>query len=336
MKQRADSIPDLGIKVSEVILKGQFWIDNYARPQVEVTKNGGQPTMESYSEGKTALDEFRLSADKLNDVIDEKRMVVRETMRSRYKIAHASLLMISIGVVLLHLCLHLKFLKNITHPIIELSKNVKSYARNDFSKPIPAYHKKDEIAELLQNVESMRLQLEDRFNMLQFQVNVDALTGIYNRRCFNDLLEVEWEKAKQTAVNISLILFDIDYFKNFNDSYGHIAGDECLKAISNELKNLEDETGMIPTRYGGEEFAILLLDHTEKEAIYIAEKIRKSILSLKIPHRDSEVDKIVTVSMGVATITPKDGMKPNDLISVSDKALYQSKLNGRNRVTKVS
>lgn len=132
---------------------------------------------------------------------------------------------------------------------------------------------------------------------------------------------------------ISLIIFDIDYYKNYNDTYGHLAGDNCLRIISKRIQSYNADPLYFAARYGGEEFAIILLQKTENEALIIAEDIRKAIHSLRIPHMSSPVDDYVTVSIGVATVIPDEHISPNYLISIADEALYTSKQKGRNKVT---
>src|SRR5690606_6523781 len=117
-------------------------------------------------------------------------------------------------------------------------------------------------------------------------------------------------------------IFDIDYFKKYNDTYGHLAGDDCLKAISSALQQYNENQFNLFARYGGEEFCIILLQRSKKEALTIAEEIRKKVLELKIPHKNSTINKYVTVSIGVATIIPSRDTTPETLISFADKALY--------------
>lgn len=178
-------------------------------------------------------------------------------------------------------------------------------------------------------LESDLIEKNDRLNRLS---NLDGLTEIYNRRYFDAQLEEEWKEAIQKGQPLSLIMFDIDYFKLYNDTYGHQQGDECIKAIANVGKKVLNRPNDIIARYGGEEFAVILPNTCENGALKIAESIRKSVQVLAIPHVNSKVKPTVTVSVGVATVKPTRGMNHLQLIVDSDDALYQAKNTGRNRV----
>lgn len=265
--------------------------------------------------------------------IEAQRTVVRNTMKTRINATLATLIFISISTIFVNLLIHFRLLRSAIKPIIKLSCCVKNYTRYNFSKEIPEYHKRDELFELLQNVDLMRSELSNSISSLKLKVNYDGLTGLYNRRYFNEFFAKEWKIAKENGEVFSLILFDIDYYKNYNDSYGHLAGDDCLKMIAQCLDVYNEDSWSFVARYGGEEFAVLLRKRNELEAQMVAEKIRKAILALEIPHKASPVHEFVTVSMGVAATMPKGSMMPNELISMADKALYYAKQNGRNKVT---
>lgn len=242
--------------------------------------------------------------------------------------------MISIvGIIIVNLLINFQLLKSVIRPIVELSSCVRFYTEHDFSKTIPVYRKNDELLELVKNIDIMRTELSNSISSLEAKVNYDELTGLYNRRYFNEFFMKEWESAMENAKNVSLILFDIDHYKDFNDTYGHIAGDECLKILSQCIQSYNNNPLNCAARYGGEEFSILLLQQTEQEAVVIAEEIRNAILDLRIPHKASPIHEYVTVSLGVASVIPMSEMNPNDLISMADEALYASKQTGRNRVT---
>ncbi|HWO96395.1 MAG TPA: diguanylate cyclase [Bacillus sp. (in: firmicutes)] len=169
-------------------------------------------------------------------------------------------------------------------------------------------------------------------NQLRYLSNIDGLTQIANRRYFDQALEMEWQKSIQEGKPISLLLFDIDYFKKYNDKYGHQSGDECLKKIAGVLKNVIDHPSDVIARYGGEEFAIILPQTDKEGAVFVAEKIRQSVEALRIPHAGSKMNDIVTISMGAVSLVATVFEQPGDLIAKADKALYQAKNEGRNRV----
>ena len=167
---------------------------------------------------------------------------------------------------------------------------------------------------------------------LEYLANQDGLIGIANRRAFDQYLLQVWEKAIQFESPISLILFDIDYFKNYNDTYGHLCGDDCLKRIATTIDNSVNWPKSMVARFGGEEFAIILPETSMKDAFKIAEQIRLDVESLAIPHSQSKLKGIVTISVGVTCIVPKSNSDLNEFINGADLALYQSKRNGRNLV----
>ncbi|MEM9449480.1 MAG: CHASE2 domain-containing protein, partial [Cyanobacteria bacterium P01_E01_bin.6] len=157
---------------------------------------------------------------------------------------------------------------------------------------------------------------------------LDGLTKISNRRCFDHYLNKELSSKKK----LSLILCDIDYFKHFNDTYGHQSGDECLIKVANALRQATRPSDFV-ARYGGEEFAVILSNTDCNLAQQIAERMRKQILALKIPHKMSDVSDFVTLSCGVASVPYSTIKTVKELIEAADKALYESKVNGRNRVS---
>jgi len=160
--------------------------------------------------------------------------------------------------------------------------------------------------------------------------SMDGLTGLANRRQFDTTLEQEWQRAIRSELLLSLLFADIDYFKRYNDSYGHQAGDDCLKKVADSLQKTVHRPSDLVSRYGGEEFVIILPDTTSEGALAVAEKMLKHIDDLKIPHKNSDSADHVTLSIGVATLCPEEGSSPNELIEAADRVLYKAKDNGRN------
>ncbi|KAB2864329.1 MAG: diguanylate cyclase [Exiguobacterium chiriqhucha] len=160
----------------------------------------------------------------------------------------------------------------------------------------------------------------------------DALTGIWNRRAFDEKLERMWDEATDTGDVLALLLLDIDAFKTYNDTYGHLAGDACLERVANAIDKAVGEDGMT-ARYGGEEFSVLLRPRHARQPKEIAERIRQAVLKLNIVHEMYTPLRKVSVSIGVAEHAPTPSGDKTDLIEAADQALYQAKQSGRNRVS---
>ncbi|MEL6786705.1 MAG: diguanylate cyclase [Cyanobacteria bacterium J06607_15] len=167
---------------------------------------------------------------------------------------------------------------------------------------------------------------------LTYQANIDSLTQIANRRRFDEYITQEWSRCAREREYLSLLLCDVDYFKAYNDTYGHQAGDSCLYEVAKGIERAVKRPADVAFRYGGEEFAVIL-PHTEGQgAIRVAEEIHEQIQQLRIPHSSSQVSEYVTLSVGISSIIPDTRTSPHNLISAADNALYDAKLKGRNRV----
>ncbi|MEW6130211.1 MAG: diguanylate cyclase [Acidobacteriota bacterium] len=175
-------------------------------------------------------------------------------------------------------------------------------------------------------------QLETANEKLAELATLDGLTNIANRRRFKEFLAQEWQRAGREQTKLSLLLMDVDYFKPYNDTYGHQSGDECLKQVARVLSDTVKRTTDLAARYGGEEFVVVLSGTDEQGASVVAERIRAQIELLQIPHRGSKVSDHVTISIGVATFIPDGSNEAEELIAAADEALYQAKENGRNRI----
>ncbi|MBF0112351.1 MAG: diguanylate cyclase [Desulfamplus sp.] len=161
---------------------------------------------------------------------------------------------------------------------------------------------------------------------------LDGLTQIPNRRKFDDYLNSEWRRNTRDCLPISLIMCDIDFFKPYNDNYGHQGGDDTLRRVAQCIASNCRRPADLAARYGGEEFAVVLPDTVVDGALIVAENLRASVKSLKIPHEYSKVNSFVTVSVGVSSAIPNHKDSPKTLIEMADTALYQAKKLGRDRV----
>lgn len=172
-------------------------------------------------------------------------------------------------------------------------------------------------------------QMENKLRNLSA---LDGLTGLYNRRVFDETFLKEWNRAVRESSSLSLVMIDIDYFKKYNDCYGHLEGDACIQQVAQVLKECVRRAADFPARYGGEEFVVILPETDHLGAQGVANRIREEVQSLGILHRMSEVAPFVTVSIGFATEVPRVDTMPAFLIEQADKALYQAKSSGRNKV----
>jgi diguanylate cyclase (GGDEF)-like protein len=175
-------------------------------------------------------------------------------------------------------------------------------------------------------------QLSELNTMLTRLSYVDGLTGVSNRRFFDRALEQEWKRAARCKGSISLILLDVDYFKKYNDTYGHLSGDDCLQEVASAIKNALKRPGDVLARVGGEEFGIVLPETPAEGAMHVGECVRKAVESLQMEHHESEAAQVVTVSVGVSTATPSHSSRFETICASADKALYAAKSAGRNRV----
>ncbi len=179
-------------------------------------------------------------------------------------------------------------------------------------------------SELYQELRAANLELEQK-------ASLDGLTEIANRRRFDEYLNSEWQQHLWQEKPLSLILLDVDYFKSYNDTYGHLAGDDCLRQVARVIKNLLEKSKNLVARYGGEEFAVILPDTNRQGAISVAQRIQNVIKKLYIVHEKSMVSDFISVSLGISSIIPTPDLSPQTLINRADTALYCAKQQGRDR-----
>lgn len=189
-----------------------------------------------------------------------------------------------------------------------------------------------ELKRRYEQAHQLSLDLKQTNQKLKLLATVDGLTQIANRRMFDERLKEEWYRAWREKLPLALVLCDIDYFKQYNDYYGHQVGDRCLQDLAMILSQNCQRAEDFVARYGGEEFALILAGSSLKEGKQLAEKIRHNILEAKIPHRENPNGTIITLSLGVASLIPDETKRETDLIAQADRALYRAKNQGRNRV----
>ncbi len=186
-----------------------------------------------------------------------------------------------------------------------------------------------QIADTSMSIKRERL-LKLQSAQLTIEATTDGLTGAYNRRFFDERHKTEFGRAQRQGTSLTLLMLDIDFFKDYNDNYGHPAGDRVLINVVNTIKSQLSRTTDVLTRYGGEEFAVILPDCGEEGGISVAQKLQKAIAELNMPHEKSAVADHITLSVGIATYLPGTICDANNLLETADTALYLAKNNGRN------
>jgi diguanylate cyclase (GGDEF)-like protein len=192
----------------------------------------------------------------------------------------------------------------------------------------------DDDGQLIGVVETLRDMTDQKRaeTALKALADSDGLTGLANRRAFDQTLEAEWARARRAKGPLSLLLADVDHFKPYNDLHGHQAGDECLRTIATLVRRSASRPADLTARYGGEEFAIVMPETDERGGRKVADRLRDMLSALRLPHGANGVGQFVTISVGIATQFPNDDSCPDWLLGRADQALYAAKHAGRNRV----
>jgi diguanylate cyclase (GGDEF)-like protein len=231
----------------------------------------------------------------------------------------------------------------LVRPLLGIGKYLREVRQNDdYTKRLDSKLRNElgelsrDIDALVQHVDVQQQQLQKQTNEMQALSFQDGLTGLDNRRRFDQALTDNWVHAQRAQTPLALIMLDVDYFKNYNDHYGHQQGDEALKQLAAIIRHVVVRQSDIAARYGGEEFAILLPDTTEANARKIAERIQQELVDAAIPHTHSTVARTLTVSIGIAAITPGPTQNSRELVQHADAALYSAKGAGRNRIESAS
>lgn len=237
----------------------------------------------------------------------------------------------------------------VTQPLAQLLRSTRQLAKGNFKVQLPTA-RQDELGQLSKAFMQMSDQLKTLFATLEEQVaqrtialevanqelqrlsHLDGLTQVANRRCFDEYLAQEWLRLRREQQPLGLILCDVDFFKQYNDCYGHLGGDACLQQVAQQIKLAIVRPADLVARYGGEEFAIILPNTSLEGAVTVAQKIQAQLEQAQIPHSGSEVSQFVTLSLGVVSFTPSVETTFISLVKQADEALYQAKQQGRNRL----
>ncbi len=189
-----------------------------------------------------------------------------------------------------------------------------------------------ELGELTNSLRDRNRQLQDAREQLTELANVDELTGLGNRRIVNRVLRDEINRARRGKTDLAVIMIDVDYFKRYNDTYGHPAGDAVLRRMASVMKRATARAGDVVARYGGEEFIIILPGVSEVGALRIAGRLKSMVAAEQIAHKTSPAGRTVTISQGVVSLKPIGVLRPADIIRMADRALYKAKGSGRNTI----
>lgn len=189
-----------------------------------------------------------------------------------------------------------------------------------------------ELRQMMNVFNEMAISIDEKKRLLKRLSNTDGLTGVANRRLFELKLTEQWEICNVKHKPISLLFIDIDYFKQYNDRFGHLEGDACLKKVARAIDHLITDPNQLVARYGGEEFVIVLPNTNSNGAYDVAKQVQNEVEKLRIQHSENSGEQYVTVSIGVATMNPTDANNKEDLIQLADQAVYEAKSQGRNRI----
>jgi len=263
------------------------------------------------------------------------------TQKGIASIRYAMVLVISSGLIVL-VMLNVLLQAVVLRPLQKLTNHAARLRQEEDYAQRLDLRRSDEVGVLADSFDNMVQTIRERTEDLKRaneQLTLlsmrDGLTGIPNRRMFDDSLKQEWRRAMRDKTPVSIILGDVDFFKNYNDAHGHLQGDQCLVAVAAVLQQQMNRPADLVARFGGEEFAIILADTDTYGAGHVAQSLRQAVMDLHLEHGHSNVAPCVTMSFGVASMVPQpedgdDGMA--ELLHRADRAMYQSKRLGRNRV----
>ncbi len=299
--------------------------DSFVREMLSAILESVGYTVDTAANGVEALEKFR-SEKKFDLILSDMNMpemsgldIIKEIRGNDNKVP----------IIILtgnnEISIAIDALKSGANDYLLKDENIQDVILISIDKVMENYRLKKQNIELLQDLERKNIEL----NKMAF---VDGLTGISNRRYFEDSLNNEWVKAVKELTPLAVIIIDIDFFKLYNDTYGHQKGDVCLKKVAQKLNESAGVSKNTVARYGGEEFVAVLPGIDERGAGFIANKMISGIASLNIPHESSSVSDIITVSLGVGCGFPNKNMNPADLLQIADRELYKAKESGRNRI----
>jgi diguanylate cyclase (GGDEF)-like protein len=282
----------------------------------------------------------------IEDITGQPLLLVSQATRPRVfndsLLSASSVVGFSSSALLLAL-LSLFVTRSVIRPIVDTSVFIEAVTNsNDFSRRL-SIHRDDEVGvvvhrfnDLLARVESQEEALKLQNAQLEEMADRDALTGLHNRRVFERALARNWSMCLRSGSRLTCMMLDVDCFKSYNDHYGHPAGDDALQQIVRVLEGHAQRAGDCLCRYGGEEFVVLLPETDAEAATKLAARMVADVANLALPHAHSDCAEVITMSAGVATVTPRQCLGPDSLVNRADQALYEAKHAGRNRVVRAN
>lgn len=273
----------------------------------------------------------------MHDLYDQPRFLVKVTIaRDIFRTGYQGLrngVWLMIGAMLILMAgLMVVVQREVVRPVVRISQHLlRLRLKGVYDQPIN-YTARDELGRLARSLNALLLKVAEQSNQLKDLSYEDSLTAVANRRCFDEQFQHQWIHCVTEKLPLAVILCDIDDFKRYNDLYGHLQGDKCLHDVAQTLKRAANKQKDLVARFGGEEFVILLPETTLLDAIAVAERICTTVEALHIEHGHSHVSRWVTVSLGVAAVTPSNDLSSEVLLHAADNALYRAKTAGRNRV----
>lgn len=259
----------------------------------------------------------------------------RDVFNKGTTIRNNIMMLVAFSTLMIFLLISFFVRKFVVAPITALTTSITMLGENKNIQArllLPGNSQKDETSILVSQVNKLLDTIEEMHSHLVADAMLDPLTSLANRRSYEEHLSREWNRLNRNQGDLSFILCDIDHFKLYNDFYGHKEGDNCLKKVAQLINSVPKRPVDLVARYGGEEFIVVLPETDSDGALFIAEKIRETILHNQRPHKASPGEKVVTLSFGVASTIVNKECTSEDLFKLADKALYQAKKEGRNRV----
>ena len=324
LKARSDSLNAIAAQERIMFHQAARIVDSAARWR------GDSALKIIHDEFEPGLQTLRANIEQLRDatVNDYQKKSVGLSETTERTMLHTAVAFGMALALVLALSVYLS-ITQISSPISRLTRAMNRLTKRQYDEEISGTERKDEVGQMAKAMQLFRDTMQ-RAEILEKLVTMDSLTGIPNRRAFDKTVEQEWARSLRAGIPISFCMIDVDFFKPFNDHYGHGVGDECLRLVAGALRSCVRRPGDFVARYGGEEFAAVLSATDEAGALQFGQRLHAALAALNYPHAFSTVADHVTISIGIATSTPTAERSPDMLLKAADEMLYAAKRAGRN------